>query len=93
MRDQALAPPRRGGLGSPGPLLISEYPFSAVQPKCQNKEEVQLDQTPAARYVDLRQKTRRGPAVALTVERERAEKRGMLQCRTRPHARRPSHRT
>jgi hypothetical protein len=28
----APSPPRRGSLGSPGPLLISEYLFSAAQP-------------------------------------------------------------
>ena len=84
MQDQALAPPGRGGLGSTGPLLISEYPLFAAQAEYLNKEEVRFDQTPAARHVGLRQETRRERAVALTVERESAEKRGVLQCKTRP---------
>ncbi len=80
----APSPPRRGSLDSPVPLLDLRAPSLRRTAKCQNKGEVRFDQTPAARHANLRQKTRRKPAVALTVERERAEKRGVLQCRTRP---------
>jgi len=76
--------PEKGWSRLPRTPSNQRVPLLRRAAKCQNKEEVRLDQTPAARHVGLRQETRRERPVALTVDRERAEKRGVLQCKTRP---------